>query len=289
MAQPSPVISVAPGGLYSGPRPAVSVVILTLNEANNIRACIESCAWCDDVHVLDSGSTDGTQGLAEGTGARVWFNSFESFGKQRNWAIDNIAMKHEWVLHLDADERCTPEMIAEIDAVLKTSPAEAGYYLANQMVLMGSWIKHASGYPAYQMRLFHKGRMRFTDVGHGQREATDGKIGTLQSPYAHLNFSKGLDDWFARHNRYSTLEAAEVVKMLAEPLALGDAMKGGIARRRALKRLAARMPMRGMLRFWMTLIVQRGLLDGAAGWRYAKMLAIYEGMIALKVRERREL
>ncbi|HZW06535.1 MAG TPA: glycosyltransferase family 2 protein [Phycisphaerales bacterium] len=287
MAQPLAVISVPPGGSYTGPRPTVSVVVLTLNEANNIRECIASCAWCDDVHVLDSGSTDGTQLLAEQAGAKVWFNRFESFGKQRNWAIDNIRLKHDWVLHLDADERCTPELIAEIDAVLKGNPSEAGYYLANQMVLMGSWIRYASGYPAYQMRLFHKGRMRFTDVGHGQREATDGNIGTLRHPYVHLNFSKGLDDWFARHNRYSTLEAVEVVKMLAEPLALGDVLKGGIARRRALKRLAARLPMRGTLRLWMTLLVQRGVLDGAVGWRYAKMLAIYEGMIALKVKERR--
>jgi glycosyltransferase involved in cell wall biosynthesis len=287
MSLPLPAITVTEGKPYQGPRPAVSVVILTLNEANNIKACIESCAWSDDVHVLDSGSTDGTQALVERSGAKVWFNRFESFGKQRNWAIDNIAMKHEWVLHLDADERCTAELIAEIGAVLGANPAEAGYYLANQMVLMGSWIRYASGYPAYQMRLFHKGRMRFTDVGHGQREATNGKIGTLKHPYVHLNFSKGLDDWFARHNRYSSLEAAEVVKMLAEPLALGDVLKGGIARRRALKRLAARTPLRATLRFWMTLIVQRGLLDGTAGWRYAKMLAIYEGMIALKVKERR--
>ncbi|HYD00545.1 MAG TPA: glycosyltransferase family 2 protein [Phycisphaerales bacterium] len=288
MAKPLAVISVPPGGSYIGPRPTVSVVVLTLNEANNIRECIASCAWCEDVHVLDSGSTDGTQLLAEQAGAKVWFNRFESFGKQRNWAIDHIPMKHDWVLHLDADERCTPELIAEIDAALKAPPSEAGYYIANQMVLMGSWIRYASGYPAYQMRLFHKGRMRFTDVGHGQREATSGKIGTLRNPYVHLNFSKGLDDWFARHNRYSTLEAAEAVKMLGEPLALGDALKGGLARRRALKRLAARMPMRGTFRFLMTLLVQRGILDGAAGWRYAKMLAIYEGMIALKIKERRK-
>lgn len=287
MAAPLPAISVSASQPYTGPRPGVSVVILTLNEAENIRPCLASCGWSDDVHVLDSGSTDGTQGLAEGAGAKVWFNKFESFGKQRNWAIDNIPLKHEWVLHLDADERCTAELIAEIDAVLRANPSEAGFFIANQMVLMGSWIRHASGYPAYQMRLFHKSRMRFIDVGHGQREAPGTKVGHLKNPYVHLNFSKGLDDWFARHNRYSTLEAAEVVKMLAEPLALGDVLKGGIDRRRALKRLAARMPLRGPLRFWMTVLLQRGILDGAAGWRYAKMLGIYEGMIALKVKERR--
>jgi glycosyltransferase involved in cell wall biosynthesis len=271
------------------PRPPVSVVILTLNEAGNIKACIESCAWCDDVHVLDSGSTDGTQAMAEADGAKVWFNKFESFGKQRNWAIDNITMKHPWVLHLDADERCTRPMIEEIDAVLRSNPSEAGFYLANQMVLMGSWLRYSSGYPAYQMRLFHRERMRFIDVGHGQREAPGTKVGTLTNPYVHLNFSKGLDDWFARHNRYSTLEAAEVLKMLGEPLALVGVLKGGgLERRRALKRFAARLPLRAPLRFWMTLLLQRGILDGRAGIQYAKMLAIYEGMIGLKVAEARQ-
>ncbi|MBY0308011.1 MAG: hypothetical protein K2Q09_04640, partial [Phycisphaerales bacterium] len=187
------------------------------------------------------------------------------------------------------DERCTAPMVEEIDRVLRggAEPPEAGFYIANQMVLMGSWLRYSSGYPAYQMRLFHTKRMRFIDVGHGQREAPGTRVGTLKHPYVHLNFSKGLDDWFARHNRYSTLEAAEALKVLDEPLALADALKGGPDRRRALKRLAARLPLRAPLRFWTTLLLQRGILDGRAGVRYAKMLSVYESMIALKVAERR--
>jgi len=272
---------------YTGPRAAVSVVILTLNEETNLGACLDSCQWCDDVVVLDSGSTDGTAGIAAARGVRVFTNPFQSFGQQRNWAIDNVPSKHEWVFHLDADERFTPELVAEMHRVLAANPAEAGFFIANQMVLMGSCLRYSSGYPAYQMRLFHKQRMRFIDVGHGQREAPGTRLGTLKQPYVHLNFSKGLDDWFARHNRYSTLEAVEVLKMLGEPLELGGGFKGGTGRRRALKRLAARLPMRAPLRFWMTLLVHRGILDGRAGVQYAKMLAIYEGMIAVKVREQR--
>lgn len=288
MTNPLPVITASQENPYRGARPLVSVVILTLNEAANIGPCLASCEWCGDIHVLDSGSTDGTQAIAESLGAKVWFNRFESFGKQRNWAIDNIQTRHPWVVHLDADERCTQPLVDEMDAVLRSDPPEAGFYVANQMVLMGSWLRYSSGYPTYQMRLFHRERMRFIDVGHGQREAPGTKVGTLKNPYVHLNFSKGLDDWFARHNRYSTLEAAEVLKMLGEPLALGGALKGGLERRRALKRLAARLPLRAPLRFWVTLLVQRGILDGRSGIRYAKMLAVYEAMIGLKVAEARQ-
>src|ERR1051325_440238 len=89
----------------AGRRPPVSVVVLTFNEEDNIRDCLLSCAWCDDVHVLDSGSKDRTCDIAREMGAAVHFNKFKSFGDQRNWAIDNIPCKHQWHFHLDADER----------------------------------------------------------------------------------------------------------------------------------------------------------------------------------------
>src|SRR5690349_22231261 len=98
-----------------GPRgdPPVSVVVLTVNEEVNIADCLRSCAWSDDVHVVDSGSTDRTCGIAREMGATVHVHPFESFGLQRNWAIDHIRHKHDWVFHLDADERFTPELVAE--------------------------------------------------------------------------------------------------------------------------------------------------------------------------------
>lgn len=266
-------------------------MILTYNEEGNIGGAIASCAWSDDVHVLDSGSTDRTAEIARGAGASVHTNRFESFGKQRNWAIDNIALKHDWVFHLDADERFTPELVAEIAGVLAGGASEAGFYVANQMILNGVWIRHASGYPAYQMRLFHKGRMRFEDHGHGQREtAGSGRIGKLKNAYTHHNFSKGLDEWRRRHDRYSTLEAAQIVESLSkgERPGLSALFSGdGIARRRALKSLAARLPMRAWLRYVHTVFLKGAMLDGAEGLRYASLLRWYEGEIARKVRESR--
>ncbi len=105
----------------SPPRPTranVSVVVLTFNEALNIADCLRSCDFSDDVHVLDSGSTDETVDIARGMGATLHTNPFKSFAQQRNWAIDHIDHRHDWVFHLDADERLTPALVEEMLAVV---------------------------------------------------------------------------------------------------------------------------------------------------------------------------
>lgn len=187
--------------------------------------CLDSCAWCDDVHVLDSGSKDGTIEISRRHGAKTHSNSFESFGKQRNWAIDNIALEHDWVFHLDADERFTPGLVWEMDALLKTNPAQVGFHVPSKLIFMDRWLKHTGGYPAYQVRLFHKARMRFQDYGHGQREDTE-NVGKLREPYLHYNFSHGLDEWFEKHNRYSAKEAAQGLEEAGRMPPLSYLLKG---------------------------------------------------------------
>jgi len=268
------------------PSPPVSIVILTLNEQENIDECLASCAWSDDVHVLDSGSTDETRAIAERRGAGVHVNPFESFGKQRNWAIDNISMRYEWIFHLDADERFTRELVEEIDALLRRDPREAGFYVPSKLMFMGRWLKRSGAYPAYQMRLFHAERMRFTDYGHGQREQTEGEIGRLRSGYLHYNFSKGLEEWFDKHNRYSTQEAEQAMREAGLPL--GRALAGvfsrdPLARRRAVKSIGYRLPGRSLLWIFYLLVLRLGVLDGPAGWNYARLRAVYESMIAAKL------
>jgi acetyltransferase-like isoleucine patch superfamily enzyme len=267
------------------PRPPVSVVILTLNEEVNIRACLESCAWSDDVHVLDSGSQDRTAEIAQEMGVPVHVHPFESFGKQRNWAIDHIPLKHDWVFHLDADERFTPELAEELSRRLAGEPAEAGFYVANKLMFMGRWLRRSSSYPAYQMRLFHKRRMRFQDYGHGQREETAGPLGTLEHAYLHYSFSKGLSDWIEKHNRYSTLEAIQAVNRVRSPVRIGSLVsRDRVERRRTLKEIGYRAPFRPQLRWFVTLFVLGGVLDGRPAWTYAQLQALYERMIALKLR-----
>ncbi len=161
-------------------------------------------------------------------------------------------------------------------------------------MFMGRWLKFAEGrYPIYQMRLFHKGRMRFRDYGHGQREDTSGRVGRLSKPYLHFNFSKGLEDWIGKHNRYSTLEAALMVYGDGPERAAND---GGadaffgtpLERRRYLKsKVYPFLPGRWLGRFLWTYVLNMGFLDGRPGLEYCLLIACYELFVTLKVAELR--
>lgn len=277
--EPSPVASIGRGG------GGLSVVILTLDEEINIRACMESLEGVEDIHLLDSGSSDRTCEMARAMGAKVSVNEFESFGKQRNWAIDNMPLENQWVLHLDADERMTPELLEEIRVLLAGDPEEAGFFVPSKLMFMKRWLKHAGGYPTYQVRLFHTGRLRFTDYGHGQREETDGEVGTLQQPYLHDAFSKGLDDWLAKHNRYSRQEAEQAISEKAEGIRLRHLWSSdSVVRRRTMKRIAYRLPARASLRWWYIYLGQLGFLEGREARTYATLITTYERMTGIKIK-----
>ena len=281
----TPAADPAPARGWAGPTAPVSVVILTLNEEMNIAECLASCAWSDDVHVLDSGSEDRTVEIARSLGAHVHVHPFESFGKQRNWAIDNIPLKHDWVFHLDADERFTPVLVQEMNDRLSANPSEAGFHNPHKLMFMGRWLKRSGGYPTYQMRLFHKSRMRFKDYGHGQREDTDQSVGVFEQPYLHYAFSKGLYDWIDKHNRYSSLEALEVIGSRRESLRMRNLFSADpVRRRRTWKELGYHLPFRPMVRWFVIMFVLGGVFEGRAGYTYAKLVAMYEQMITLKLR-----
>lgn len=272
------------------PHVPVSVVILAFNEEANIGPCLESCSWCDDVHVLDSGSGDRTREVAERYGATVHVNPFRSFGQQRNWAIDNIPTKHRWQFQIDADERFTPAVVAEMHARIRpdgsSSDGATAYQNPSKLMFMDRWVRHAAEFPVYQVRLIDKAACRFEDHGHGQREVNTGATGVMIQPYLHYNFSKGLEEWIEKHNRYSTLEATQALAQSGAGLreSMADLfVRGAVQRRRALKRLSWRLPMRPALIMLYQLVLRRGLLDGAVGWNYVRLRAIYESMTAVKL------
>lgn len=267
----------------------ISVVILTLNEATNLPRCLASVAWSDDVVVLDSGSTDSTVEVAQAHGARVLTRAFDSFAGQRNYAMEYAGFRHPWVLHLDADEVVTPALRDELVAIAEAaSAAYPVYRVAAKIIFMGRWLKHAGMYPSYQVRFGRAEALRFVDHGHGQREVQPPEqVGTLTHPLEHYNFSKGVNDWFARHLRYADREATQMLVERKQPLLASDLFNGdATVRRRALKRIAMRLPLRPTLRFIYSYVVRLGFLDGRAGWHYARMLAIYQQFIDLLVSER---
>jgi glycosyltransferase involved in cell wall biosynthesis len=258
-----------------------SILILTFNEATNIDACLDSVAWCDDVVVLDSHSSDDTVALAEAKGARVVQRKFDDFGSQRNYALDEIEFKHDWIFHLDADERFNEALLIECERVIALDEKSA-YFVPNRIIFMGKWIPHCTQYPYPQVRLLKQGEVRFVKAGHGQHEdAAKRGLGHIHVPYDHYNFSKGIEDWIDKHNRYSSEEARLAAGIERRPWSecfLGDAM----LRKRAMKSCFVRMPCRPWIKFFYLYIVQRGFLDGFAGLMYCRLQMMYESMIAIK-------
>ncbi|KAA6183962.1 glycosyltransferase family 2 protein [Thiohalocapsa marina] len=265
-----------------------SILLLTLNEEANLPACLAAVDWCDDIVVLDSFSSDSTLAIAEAAGARVYQRRFDHFAGQRNHALEQIEFKHEWILHLDADEIVTPELYAEIGQVIAEGCFDA-FRIPSKTVFFGQWLRYSGMYPTYQVRLGHRDRLRFKQVGHGQREDLPAeRVGTLTEPYLHYSFSKGLTEWFDKHNRYATDEARETVAALSAGHGLdwrGFWSRDRTRRRRALKALSLRLPFRPSLRFFYMYVLRRGFLDGRAGFTYCRLLAIYEYLIVLKTRE----
>jgi len=264
----------------------ISVLILTLNEEINIGDCLDSVAWADDVLVLDSGSDDRTVETAETKGARVMCRPFDDFASQRNYGLQEGNLRHDWVLHLDADERVSPELRRELQREARRHAHDA-FRVPSKLMFQGRWLKHAGMYPTYQVRFGRRDALRFTQVGHGQRgNLSAEQVGTLDEPLLHYAFSKGVADWVDRHNRYSTDEAKHASESKADSVDWSALVSGDPqARRRALKDLSYRLPFRPLLRFLYVYVWELGVLDGRPGFDYAVLLSFYEYLIGLKRRE----
>jgi glycosyltransferase involved in cell wall biosynthesis len=264
----------------------ISIVILTHNEETNIKRCLDSVSWSDDILVVDSFSEDRTVEISKRQGARVIQRVFEDFSSQRNFASEQGNLKYEWVLHLDADEIVTPELRTELSgAVFGDKDA---YRVSSKLIFCGKFLRHAGLFPWYQVRFGRKQALRFKQVGHGQRETLEpSRIGTLKSSLLHFNFSKGLLDWIERHNRYSTAEAHQNVYGNADDdVPIFNLLSIATdRRRRAAKKIFRRLPCRATIRFIYMYLFRGGILDGKLGLTYCRLLAWYEWLIVLKERE----
>ncbi len=264
-----------------------SIYILTYNEEQDIAACIESALLCDDVIVVDSFSSDHTIEIAKKYPVQVVQHYFESHGKQRSWMLQSVPSKYQWAYILEADERMTPELFQECLQTVQNAE-HVGYYVAERVMFMNSWIRHSTQYPRYQLRLLHKDYVWFDDYGHTEREVCEGSTGFLHQTYPHYTAGKGFSRWLEKHNRYSSDEAKETVKQLSHGKVNLAALFFGateVERRRALKDLSLRIPCRPLTRFIYMYIFLKGFLDGQAGFVWCVLQAFYEYLITLKVWE----
>ncbi len=266
----------------------ISVLILTLNEENILPQCLESVKWSDDIVVFDSFSTDKTVEIARAAGARVIQRKFDNEKKHRTASLQ-VPFKHKWVYNPDADEIATPELISEmLEVTADTSRNNVAYRMRFKTFFLGKWIKHSSLYPTWFTRLFQPDKISF-EREINMHYVVHGEVGELRHHFHHFTFNKGLEAWLGKHNYYSSKEAEESLKAIRSNMpSWRDFFSGdNVKRRKALKELSFRLPFRPTLRFLYMYVLKRGFLDGYAGLTYCRLLAIYEYMIVLKVRELR--
>jgi glycosyltransferase involved in cell wall biosynthesis len=278
----------------------ISVLIPVKNEAANLRECLATVSFADEIVVVDSQSTDGTQGIAASAGASVvQFHWDGEFPRKKNWALANVPWRHDWVLIIDADERITPELEDEIRHAIQRSDVD-GFYLNRRFWFLGGWINHCGYFPSWNLRLFrHRlGRYERAESGgisSGDNEVhehvmLEGRAGYLSAPMEHYAYPD-IATFVEKHNRYSSWEArvSETFYRGSNEGTLQARLFGSpLERKRWLKLCFRRAPFRPALRFLYHYVWKRGFLDGYRGWILCRLLARYEFLCVAKEWERRK-
>ena len=277
----------------------VSVLIPAKNEEKNLLTCLESVARADEIFVVDSQSSDRSTEIVKSYGVNlVQFYFKGTWPKKKNWSLDNLQFRNQWVLIVDCDERITPELWDEIATRIK-DPNYNGYYINRKVFFLGKWIRHGGKYPDWNLRLFKHKEGRYENLktegveNTGDNEVHEhviltGNVGYLKNDMLHEDF-RDLFHWIERHNRYSNWEAQVYYNILrgkVEAGTIGASLLGDVVQRtRFLKKIWVRLPFKPFLRFILFYFIQLGFLDGKAGYIYGRLLSQYEYQIGVKLYE----
>ena len=249
----------------------VSVVVLTLNEEPNIRRCLASVAWADQVVVVDSGSTDGTVPLARKAGAEVVDQPWLGFSAQREHSLRLPLLRHDWVYFVDADEWVSPQLATEI-AMRLADPQCAGFAHRLRLVFLGTWIRHCGWYPgSWVVRLVDRRYTKYDGSLVGERACVDGRVRRLGNDIVDED-RKGLAAWLHKHVRYAQLKCERQGSIGSLQERLRVLRYSGTTRplaRSILKDLVfPAIPAKPAALFLYMYIARLGFLDGMAGLRF---------------------
>ena len=266
-------------------RPAtLAIVILTYNEEINLPQALNSVAgWANQIFILDSLSTDGTLEIARSFNCQIAQNKFENYAKQRNYALDHLPIDCEWVLFLDADEWLPDSLKEEISSLISASPKENGFYIKRRFIWHGQWLRHGY-YPSWLMRLFRYGKGRCEDRTVNEHLIVDGLVGYLRNDFIHED-GKGVTEWIAKHNRYATMEAIELMNTRTAPVCreIDVNLFGTQSQRKRWLRnkIWNRMPplVRPFFFFFYRYVLAGGFLDGREAFIYHFFQALWFPML----------
>ena len=262
----------------------IAGVVLTLNEDRDLARALRSLTWCDELLVLDSGSTDRTPEIARFCGAQ-FVKHIQSppflITEQRNWALNKAGLKSKWVLFLDADEEVSPTLAEQVRSCINSPDALHAYELTPRFWFLGKWLKRTQGYPNWHPRLVRRGYTQFHG-GVWESFAPGTSVGRLSHPYEHYAFSKGFDDWIERHLRYATWDAAQICEYLFSK----SSSSLYTNRFRFLRLLLSRLWfLRPPLRFVQKYLIQLGFIEGWQAFVFASLMFMYDFMVSIKVIE----
>ena len=276
-------------------RVPVSVLVPIKNEAEILERCLNSVKWADEIFVVDSQSTDRSAEIAQRHGANlVQFHFNGTWPKKKNWALENLPFKNEWILIVDADEVLPPEAAGEIANAVANANKIAGYWINRRFFFLGRWLRH-SYYPNWNLRLFRHASGRYEQLTAAETNSGDNEVhehvvvrgptAKLQCEMDHYAFPS-VEIFIEKHNRYSNWEArVSADKFL--PGSSSELSSAPVGRRRRLKFLSQRLPFRPLLRFLYIYIWQKGFLDGRDGYYFARLHAVYEFLSVAKTYELR--
>ena len=223
--------------------PGVTVILITLNESANIGAALESARWADEIVVVDAESTDDTVAIARRYTDRVIVRPWPGYIAQKNFAAAQAS--HDWVFSLDADERVTPELAAEIKALLSAGPSCAGYRGPRVSRYLGRWIRSTDWYPDRQLRLYDRRRAAWTGRYVHESVRVEGAVGALRGSLEHHPY-RDVSHHLQTIDRYSTLAARQMFEDDRRTGAVGILIHAGAA-------------------FLRNYVLRGGFRDGAAG------------------------
>ena len=274
-------------------RVPVSIIVPIRNEAGNLPRCLASVAWADEIFVVDSQSTDGSIEIAQRTGARVVEFQFNgTWPKKKNWALENLPFRNEWIFILDADEALPAEAEAEFREAMASAGELAGYWINRRFMFLGRWLRHAY-YPNWNLRLFRHALGRYEKLTDAATNSGDNEVHehvVVQGPTKRLRCEMdhyafpSIDVFIEKHNRYSNWEARVATDRHLAASA-GQLRHQRVNRRRRLKLLSHRLPFRGLLRFLYVYVWQKGFLDGREGYYFARLHGVYEFLSVAKTYE----
>lgn len=231
---------------------SVSAVIITLNEARNIKRCLESVGFCSEILVVDSGSTDATVEIAKSMGARVIYNEWPGFGKQKRFGVEQAA--YDWVLCLDADEVLSEALRQSIEHLFSGTPKAQVYQVARKDYFLGRWLEHGS-YPDMKIRLFHREYAQWTkDMVH-ERVISNNPVANCEGDLMHYT-ADSLTHAISKRSKYVEMQARDLYQRGSRPT-------------------VTNLVFSPLARFVKLYLLQQGFRDGVAGFLMASVSSFF--------------